>query len=146
MKQTFITLFGRDIDRLYKEIEAYTSDDQLWQLKGEILNTSGNLTLHLCGNLNHFIGATLGNTGYVRDRDAEFSTKNVSKNDLLKMIEKTKLTVLTTLESLSDETFSSMYPLEPFGYPMTVNYLLVHISGHLNYHMGQINYHRRIIN
>jgi uncharacterized damage-inducible protein DinB len=145
MKQSFITIFERDIDRLYKEIDAYTSDDQLWQLKGEILNTAGNLALHLCGNLNHFIGALLGNTGYVRDRDAEFSTKDVSKADLLKMIEKTKLTVLTTLESLSDEVIEKTYPAEPFGYSMTTGYLFVYISGHLNYHLGQINYHRRMM-
>jgi uncharacterized damage-inducible protein DinB len=145
MKQSFITLFDRDIDRLYKEIAAYSSDDKLWELKGEILNTPGNLALHLCGNLNHFIGANLGNTGYVRDRDAEFATKDVSKADLLNMIEKAKLTVLTTLENLTDEQLGATYPLEPLGYPMTSNYFLIHLSGHLNYHLGQINYHRRLL-
>jgi hypothetical protein len=145
MNTSFITLFDRDLDRLIKETEAYPTDELLWELRPGISNTAGNLVLHLCGNLNHFIGAHLGETGYVRDRDAEFSTKGVSKATLLAEIGQVKRTVLTTLENLTGDQLQATYPLEPLGYPMTVSYFLIHLSGHLNYHLGQINYHRRLI-
>jgi uncharacterized damage-inducible protein DinB len=145
MNFSLAPLFDRDIERLYREIEGYPSDELLWELRPGIGNAAGTLVLHLCGNLNHFIGATLGNTGYVRDRDAEFSTRDISKADLLKMIEKVKLTVLTTLESLTDEQLNDAYPLEHLGYPTSTNYFLVHLNGHLNYHLGQVNYHRRLL-
>jgi uncharacterized damage-inducible protein DinB len=146
MKQSLINLFERDIQRLYNEIQSYTSEQALWVLPPmTIHNSAGNLALHLCGNLNHFIGATLGNTGYVRDRDSEFSTKDVPKAELLSAIENTKSAVITALEGLNDEQLNEDYPFEPLGYRMTTDYFLIHLSGHLNYHLGQINYHRRLL-
>lgn len=146
MKQSLINLFERDIQRLYNEIQSYTSEQSLWVLPPmTIHNSAGNLALHLCGNLNHFIGATLGNTGYVRDRDSEFSTKNVPKAELLSAIENTKSVVITALEGLNDEQLNEDYPFEPLGYRMTTTYFLIHLNGHLNYHLGQINYHRRLL-
>ncbi|ASS48978.1 MAG: DinB superfamily protein [Candidatus Fluviicola riflensis] len=146
MKQSLITLFERDIQRLYNEIQLYTSEQALWILPPmTIHNTAGNLALHLCGNLNHFIGATLGKTGYIRERDLEFSTKDVPVAQLLKAIEDVKSVVIKTLEGLSDEQLNEDYPLEPLGYRMTTTYFLIHLNGHLNYHLGQINYHRRLL-
>lgn len=144
MKQAFISLFERDLDRLHKEIAAYSSDAALYELRPGITNSAGNLALHLCGNLGHFIGATLGNTGYVRDRDTEFTTREVSVGQLTDLIADTRTMVTKTLEGLSEEQLDAPYPLEPFGYPMTTNYFLLHLSGHLNYHLGQINYLRRL--
>lgn len=145
IKQAIALLFERDIQRLHNEIAAFENDQLLWELRPGITNCSGNLALHLCGNLNHFIGATLGDTGYVRDREAEFRTKNVSKDTLLDTIADVQNTVSVTLGRLTDEQFDEDYPLEPLGYPMTVGYFLVHLTGHLNYHLGQINYHRRLL-
>ncbi len=146
MKQSLITLFERDIQRLYNEIQLYTNEQSLWVVPPmTIHNSAGNLALHLCGNLNHFIGAMLGNTGYVRERDLEFSTKDVPQAQLLKSIEEVKSVVVKTLEGLSDEQLNEDYPLEPLGYRMTTAYFLIHLNGHLNYHLGQINYHRRLL-
>jgi uncharacterized damage-inducible protein DinB len=145
IKQAIALLFERDIQRLHNEIAAFPSDELLWELRPGIANCSGNLALHLCGNLNHFIGATLGDTGYVRDRAAEFTTKNVSKAILLDTIADAQKTVSLTLGRMTDQQFDEDYPLEPLGYPMTVGYFLVHLTGHLNYHLGQINYHRRLL-
>ena len=146
MKHSLINLFERDIQRLYNEIQSYTNEQALWVLPPmTIHNSAGNLALHLSGNLNHFIGATLGNTGYVRDRDSEFSTKDVPKAELLLTIENVKSVVITTLEGLNDEQLNEDYPFEPLGYRMTTAYFLIHLSGHLNYHLGQINYHRRLL-
>jgi uncharacterized damage-inducible protein DinB len=137
-------LYRRDLDKLKIEIGQYTSDEQLWAVPAGITNSGGNLALHLVGNLNHFIGAVLGKTGYVRDRDAEFASKSISKDDLLSSIDETSEAVTTTLAKVTADDLAAVYPIEVFGHPMTTEAFLIHLSTHLNYHLGQINYHRRL--
>jgi len=138
-------LFSRDLNKLYEEISSYQNEADIWQLKGDIKNTAGNLALHLCGNLQHFVGAILGGSGYKRDRENEFAARDIAREQLLTEISQTKEIVLKTLESLDDQAFKAQYPQESLGYPMTTEYFLIHLSGHLMYHLGQINYHRRLI-
>ena len=138
-------LFARDIDLLYKEIDAYARETSLWVSQGEIKNSAGNLCLHLCGNLQHFVGTVLGKTPYVRNRDAEFNDKNIPKADLLREITATKLAVGNTLQELDASALSKEYPLQVFGEPMSTEYFLIHLLSHLTYHRGQINYHRRLL-
>jgi uncharacterized damage-inducible protein DinB len=138
-------LYGRDLGKLKAEIEQYSNEADLWKTDGEITNSGGNLTLHLIGNLKHFIGAVLGNSGFVRDRDAEFSTGGVSRAELLAEIDIAAAVVKSTLEKLTDEDLAKTYPIEVFGHPMTTEYFLIHLTTHLNYHLGQINYHRRLL-
>lgn len=141
----FIELFERDLQRLKTEIEFYKDEDNLWVLKEGISNTAGNLCLHLLGNLNHFIGATLGNTGYVRHRDDEFSLKNIPRDDLYMNIENCILVVKGTLLKLTDEDLEKEFPLEKHGSIVRTLDMLLHLLGHLSYHLGQINYHRRLL-
>ena len=145
MKNSFITLYNRDINRLYKEIDAYNSDAFLWQKIEGITNPAGNLALHLVGNLSEYIGRQLGNTPYTRDRPHEFSATYLSKEMLLGMIENTQKVVENVLNGLETKQFDDKYPENVLGYDMTVHYFLVHLNGHFNYHLGQINYHRRIL-
>ena len=77
MINTLLQLFQRDLEKLKTEISSYKDEKKIWVISGEVKNSAGNLCLHLCGNLQHFIGAVLGNSGYVRNRDAEFTRKNV---------------------------------------------------------------------
>ncbi len=77
MIETLSQLFLRDLEKLKTEISSFKDEKKIWEISGEIKNSAGNLCLHLCGNLQHFIGAVLGNSGYIRNRDAEFSRKNV---------------------------------------------------------------------
>jgi uncharacterized damage-inducible protein DinB len=137
-------LYERDLDRLSVELNSYGNEEDIWIVKGEINNSAGNLFLHLCGNLKHFIGATLNKTSYVRDRDFEFSGK-VSKEELEGSIRETKEVLASYFERVSADDMSDPYPLQPFGYPMTKSQFILHLYGHLNYHMGQINYHRRLV-
>ncbi len=137
-------LYQRDLEKLKIEIGQYTSDEQLWSVSDGITNSGGNLALHLIGNLKHFIGAVLGKSGYVRDRDAEFASKNISKDDLLTAIDETSEAVTSTLPKLTPEDLTAVYPIEVFGHPMTTEAFVIHLSTHLNYHLGQINYHRRL--
>ena len=140
-----LELFKRDLNILSVEINSYSDESNLWTTNADIKNSPGNLCLHLCGNLQHFIGAVLGNTGYIRNREAEFSKKNVPKDQLLNLIDTTKESVLNVLESLPEDQLEKDYPIDVFKKKMTTTYFLIHLLSHLNYHLGQINYHRRLL-
>lgn len=146
MLDTLKTLFRRDLQRLKSEIEAYESEDRLWLIEKGIANSAGNLCLHLIGNLNAYIGAILGQTGYIRQRPLEFSLKNIPKTDLISQIEATMAMVDTTLSHLSEEDLQQEYPIVVFNDKMSTEFFLVHLTTHLTYHLGQINYHRRLLN
>lgn len=137
--------YAKYIGNLKKEISSYENEKDIWMLKGDIKNTPGTLTLHLCGNLNHNIGAVIGNNGYVRNRDKEFTDTNVSKADLLNLIEETENTVLSILESLDTAKMAEQFPETSHGENQTVYDALIRLAFHLAYHVGQINYHRRIL-
>jgi len=143
--ETLKTLFGRDLEKLKLEIELYNSEEKLWYTEGAITNSAGNLCLHLIGNLNHFIGAVLGKTGYVRDRPTEFASKDIPNAELIAQIEETIIVVNNTLSNLVESELDTEYPIVVFDKPMTTAYFLVHLAMHLDYHLGQINYHRRLL-
>lgn len=142
MIQALKTLFVRDLEKLIVQLEGYSSDAAVWLLAGEIKNSAGTLALHLVGNLNQYIGVGLGHTDYVRDRPAEFATRDVPRAKLISQVKAT----ITLLERVlgPDITLETLYPNEVLGYPMTTQYFLIHLYGHLNWHLGQIDYHRRL--
>ena len=143
--QSLQTIFLRDLNKLEAEIKLYTSEDLIWKAQTGITNPGGNLCLHLCGNLQHYIGAVLGKSDYIRNRDNEFAIKNISRENLLKEIASAKKAIENTLPSLSEKELESEYPVEVLGFPMTTSFFLIHLSAHLGYHLGQVNYHRRLI-
>lgn len=145
LKETLTELFERDLKKLITEINLYKDENNLWKVQHGISNSAGNLTLHLLGNLNHFIGATLGHTGYVRYRDDEFKLKNIPRADLVTNIDNCILIVKTTLNKLPAEDLEKDFPQEVFGKVQTTIFMLLHLSTHLSYHLGQINYHRRLL-
>lgn len=138
-------IYERDLNKLKEEIESYRNEENLWRIDENISNSAGNLCLHLIGNLKTYIGAELGKTGYIRERDLEFSQKNIPRADLLHSIEETKAIVLNTLSQLTNEDLEKEYTLVK-NYPFKTTYhLLIHLTVHLGYHLGQINYHRRLL-
>lgn len=145
MTDSLIMLFERDLQRLKTEIESYKAEENLWQIKEGISNSAGNLCLHLIGNLSHFIGATLGNTGYVRHREDEFNLKNIPRQDLIINIENCKLIVKATLTKLTADDLSKEFPQQVFDKSINTETMLIHLATHLTYHLGQINYHRRLL-
>ncbi len=138
-------LYDRDLKKLRAEIELYDNEADLWKKPGNVPNSAGNLCLHLNGNLQHFIGAILGQSGYVRDREAEFSLTDIPRETMLADVDNTLAVVKSTLAKLNEVDLSGNYPIEVFGYPMTTGWFLVHLSTHLTWHLGQINYHRRML-
>lgn len=144
MTQELKTLFVRDLNRLSKEIEVFDNDN-LWVLNERIPNTAGNLAIHICGNLQHFVGHIIGGTDYVRNRPYEFSAKGIAKETIQEEIRTSIEIIEQTLDHLTHDQLAAQYRPEVLGYPMTATHFLIHLYGHLNYHLGQINYARRII-
>lgn len=142
---TLIKLFTRDLNRLKDEILSYSNEENLWIIDKKIMNSAGNLCLHLIGNLNTYIGSELGQTGYIRNRELEFSLKNIARNELIEKIEATIEMIESILKTVSAETFETEYPLLVFDEKTSTEYFLTHLSTHLAYHLGQINYHRRLL-
>lgn len=143
--QSIQKIIDRDLTVLEKELALYSSEDLIWAVTGDIKNSAGNLSLHLCGNLQHYIGAVLGHSGYIRNRDNEFAARGMTSVDLLAEIKKTRNAVQVALASIRPEILAMPYPEEVFKVPMTTEYFLIHLISHLGYHLGQINYHRRMI-
>ena len=142
--ETLTQLFARDFETLESEIFEYSTEENLWIKEPGINNSAGNLGLHLAGNLAHFLGAVLNNSGYIRDREFEFNGK-VDRDELINRIRDSRKTVRETLDNLTPEDFSKTYPLQPFGFEMSTEYFLIHLYSHFSYHLGQINYHRRLL-
>ena len=145
MLSTLSSLFVRDLSKLIEEISLYKNEPDLWKIKKGISNSGGNLTLHLVGNLNHFIGATLGGTGYVRERDKEFSLKDIPRKQLIADINDTSAMLINTLSSLSQDDLEKDFPHPINNKISSTGFILMFLLAHLNYHLGQINYHRRLL-
>lgn len=138
------TMMLREMVTLRKEIEAYPSDESLWKVVPGISNSGGTLALHLAGNLQHFIGAVLGGSGYIRNREAEFSVRGLSRVEVMNLIDQATASLTHTFRSLTDEVLGRQYPERVGKVRLTTGDFLVHLEGHLAYHLGQIDYHRRI--
>ena len=143
--ETLKILFTRDLQRLREEVELYNNENNLWRVEKDIANSAGNLCLHLIGNLNTYIGKEIGKTGYIRNRELEFSLTDVPRIELLKKIDETILIVRSSLDKLTQEELLKEYPIMVFDAATSTEYLLVHLTTHLTYHLGQINYHRRLL-
>lgn len=145
LRDSLIKIFERDLNRLKTEIQSYKNENKLWIVEESINNSAGNLCLHLLGNLNHFIGAVLGNTGYVRVRENEFATKDIPINALIEKINELVKIINETVSGLNEKDFEKNYPINVFNNEMTTEFFMIHLTTHLNYHLGQINYHRRLL-
>lgn len=145
LTDTLNRLFRRDLEKLKAEINLYQKEENLWLTNENISNSAGNLCLHLVGNLNAFIGAALGRINYIRQRDLEFSLKNVPRNELIDQIENTIGVVEATLHGLTETRLQEDFPIKVFHEKTSNEYMLIHLTTHLAYHLGQINYHRRLL-
>ena len=145
LTDTLIKLFNRDLEKLKAEINAYKNEHVIWVVDKEISNSAGNLCLHIVGNLSHFIGSVLGNSGYVRQRELEFSLKDVPTIELTTQVDETLKMIHDVLGNLSIDELDKRYPIDVFKEPMSTEYFLVHLTTHLSYHLGQINYLRRLL-
>ena len=137
------TILVRDLKGLKRELEAFKDERHIWRTAPGITNSAGSLTLHLTGNLRHFIGAQLGRSGYVRDRDAEFARTGVPRADLLKEADEAITAIERTVPKLSDKDLARPFPIPVGGVTLETGDFLIHLATHLTYHLGQLDYLRR---
>jgi hypothetical protein len=138
-------LFRRDLARLGQQIDAFPNDEALWQTLPGVTNAAGNLVLHLEGNLREYVGRQLGKLPYRRNRELEFSLKGMSKSELGARIAELRLSIPSVIEGLSLEQMEMAYPEAVLGAPVSTQHFLIHLYGHLNWHLGQVDYLRRIL-
>ena len=144
MIKSVLTVLARDLATVAQEVELYPTDAALWTRLEGLGNPGGNLVLHLAGNLQHFIGAQLGDTGYVRDRDAEFTRRDLTRAELLEELARAAEAVARTLGGLDPARLAEPYPLPMIGRSVGTGVFLVHLCAHLAYHLGQLDAHRRL--
>jgi uncharacterized damage-inducible protein DinB len=138
-------ILTRDLQALRRSIEAYPDDALPWRQPPGLPNSAGTLALHIAGNLRHFVGATLGGTGYVRDREREFSARDLPRVELAAGLAATEADVRHTLGRLTTADLQREYSLPLAGHRYTTGDLLLHLVAHLAYHLGQADYHRRVV-
>lgn len=138
-------LFRRDIARLVQEVRAFPGDAALWETRPGVTNSAGNLALHLEGNLRDFIGRQLGGVDYVRQRELEFSVKEVPVGELAGRLEEVQEMVFGIVSGLSPAQWDEVYPMNVLGVELTTRQFLMHLYGHLSFHLGQVDYLRRVI-
>lgn len=134
--------YERDLLKLIQELNLFKAEQNLWKTNGSIKNSSGNLALHIVGGINHLIGATLARTGYIRDRDQEFTRKDVARSLLIAQLEDLIPMIKKTLSAIN---INDEYPIIFDNERRSNTYILVQLSLHLNYHLGQVNYLRRVL-
>ena len=135
----------RDIDTLRREIELYPDDESVWREVPGLPNAGGTLVLHLTGNLRHYFGAVLGQSGYVRDRPVEFSTRGVSRAELVGIIAAAHAEVGKALDHMDPAVLEETYPEPLRGQSFPTGIFFLHLTVHLTYHLGQLDYHRRVV-
>ena len=135
----------RELRGMKNELLAYQDERDIWRSVPGLPNTAGTIALHVAGNLQHFVGAQLGKSGYVRDRDAEFGRREVSVAEIVDELDKTIAALDATFARLEEKAMDRPFPQEIAGVRPTVGEFLVHLVAHLAYHLGQIDYHRRCI-
>lgn len=145
MKDWITNVITRELKALRREVETYPSDQDLWEVRPGITNPGGNLALHLAGNLQYFLGNVLGKTGYVRNRDAEFGNKDVPRAELLREIDNALAAVATGMSKLTEADLAKPFPEAVGGVKSSTGAFLAHFATHLAYHLGQVDYHRRIL-
>lgn len=145
LSNSFIRILESDLQKLKKEISLYRHESHIWVIDGDIRNSAGNLCLHITGSLDYFIGSVLGQAPVIRKRDEEFSVKNISRNILIAKTEATLDTVQQQLQRLNDPDYAGIYPV-PFGNNQeTIAQVITYLISHVAYHVGQVSYHRRLI-
>lgn len=138
-------LFRRDLPRLVHQLEAI-DDAHLWRVVPGVTNAAGNLMLHLNGNLREFVGRQIGGIAYTRDRAREFAATDVPRAELAAELAGLATLVPDVLEQLAAERWDDMFPEQVLpGGPITNRQFVIHLYGHLNYHLGQIDYLRRAL-
>jgi len=138
-------LLVRELETFERELELFPDDESVWRTPPSVSNSAANLALHVAGNLQHFVGAVLGGTGYVRNRELEFSRRSGSRADVKAEVQAARRAVTETLGRLPEGAFEREYPEPVGGLRLRTDRFLMHLCSHAAYHLGQAGYARRAV-
>ena len=138
-------VLARDVKAVRRELEAYPDEPSVWALPPGVANSGGTLALHLAGNLQHFFGAVLGGSGYKRDRAAEFAKRDVPRSALIVELEAAIVAIGLGMSQVSEARLAEEFPEAIAGHRIVMGEWLIHLVSHTGYHLGQIDYHRRLV-
>lgn len=138
------SLFARDLHRLRQELSAFPDTTALWAVGPGVTNAAASLALHLEGNLREYIGRQLGGHDFTRDRPREFSARGIAQAEIVARIDAVMASIPPVIAELSEEALDATYPEDVLGSPRSTRQFLIHLLGHFNYHLGQIDYLRRL--
>ena len=145
MTEDVARLLVRELHAFAREVSMFPDDESLFRTAAGVTNSAGNLALHVCGNLRHFVGAVLGGTGYVRNRDLEFQARGGRRADVARELHETAAVVTSALARLSPTALAKPYPQRVGDLELPCRLFLVHLAVHLGFHLGQAGYLRRIV-
>ena len=140
-----VTLFQRELTSLKSELDLFPDDESVWRILPGVSNSAGNLALHLAGNVQHFVGAVLGGTGYVRSRPNEFGQRAGTREQLHVEIDKAIDVVRRVLPALPVSRMDDIYPESVGGVEFQTRIWLIHLAVHAGFHLGQVGYLRRAV-
>jgi uncharacterized damage-inducible protein DinB len=125
--------------KLHKWVDP-VPNQQFWRNPYPYGNSIGHLVLHLTGNLSYYIGAQIAGSGYVRDRDREFTeAARANKDDVLRNFDRTIQLVVDTIRKQSPESWSSAYSAERSKAKSRFA-IVLSCAAHVDHHLGQIIY------
>ncbi len=145
MLEALARIYRRDLSTLRRELDLYPDDASIWRSVPGLPNSGGTLILHVAGSLRHFVGAVLGGSGYVRDRDAEFAARNVPRERLAAVIESASEEVGAALAGLDPTRLAEPFPVPVGGVVLPTETFLLHMATHVAFHLGQVDGHRRVV-
>ena len=127
-------------EHLHKWVDPLTNE-QFWRKPYPYGNCVGHLVLHLTGNLSYYIGARVAETGYVRNRDKEFTDRNPPhKDEALRAFDRTVAMVVATIRKQGKEDWEKPYTAELEPEAENRFQIFVRCAGHAYHHVGQIVY------
>ena len=138
------TVMVRELRALAREVESYPDDAAVWRAFPGIANPAGTLVLHLAGNLRLYVGHVIGGIAYERDRPREFSARGLSRAELVGEVDAALAAVDAALPRLTSDALAAEFPIAIGAVRVNTQEFLMHCAVHLAYHLGQVDYHRRL--
>ena len=138
-----ISRFEENTPKIEKCLAELT-EDELWHRPNASSNSTGNIILHLCGNITQYVLSSLGNTEDKRERDKEFSsTRVLQKAELIDKLKTTVSAAVKIMRSLNDDDMLQKHSVQ--GFDLSAIGIIIHVVEHYSYHTGQIIFWTKLI-
>jgi uncharacterized damage-inducible protein DinB len=145
LAETLSRLLVRELEGFGRELELFPDDESVWRTVPGVANSAANLALHVAGNLQYYVGAVLGGTGYVRDREAEFRRRSGPRSGVVREIRTAIRVVQDVLRDLPAERLALEYPEPVDDLAFRTDRFLFHLCTHAAFHLGQAGCLRRAL-